>query len=79
MALNLVPQKGLVTRYTQVKYEGPHSYQSEDMANVKVLEHKEMDQQMGQKLYAPDLSMWGHKKDIPLSPGQNLYWSARIC
>ena len=37
MTLNLVPtKKGIVTRYTQVKYESPNSYQSKDMANVKV-------------------------------------------
>ena len=29
-------QKGFVTRYTHVKYEGPNSYKSKDIANVKV-------------------------------------------
>ena len=37
MTLNLVPkQKGLVTSYTHVKYDGLKSYQSQDMADVKV-------------------------------------------
>ena len=27
-----------------------------------------MDRQTGQKLYAPDLSMWGHKKIYPCQP-----------
>ena len=42
-------QKGLVTRYTHVKFEGLDSYQSIDMTNVKVF----ADKQTGQKLYAP--------------------------
>ena len=49
MTLNLVATKGLVTRYTYVKYESPNSYQSKDMANVKVF----ADKHTGQKLYAP--------------------------
>ena len=43
MTLNLVPTEGLVTRYTHVKYEGRKSYQSKDMANVKVFADKQMD------------------------------------
>ena len=29
------------------------------MANVKIFEDKQTDKQTGQKLYAPDLLMWG--------------------
>ena len=36
-------QKGLVTRYTQVKYDGHDCYQSKDMANVKVFADKQTD------------------------------------
>ena len=43
MTLNLVQQKGLVTKYTLEKYEGPNSYQSKDMANVKVFADIQMD------------------------------------
>ena len=54
-------KKGLVTRYTHVKYEGPNSYQSKDIANVKVFADKQTDKRIygltDQKLYAPDLSM----------------------
>ena len=46
-----------------MKYEGPNSYQSKDMANVKVFADKDTDKQTGQKAtYATDLSMWGHNK-----------------
>ena len=37
-------------------------YPSKDMANVKVFADKETNKQTGQKLYALDLSMRGHKK-----------------
>ena len=46
-------QKGLVTRYTSVKYEGPNSYQSKDMANVKVFADKETDKRTGQNYMPP--------------------------
>ena len=36
-------QKGLVTSYTHVKYEGSKTYQSEDMANVKDFANKQRD------------------------------------
>ena len=36
-----------------MKYEGPNSYQTKDVANVKVFADKQMDKWMGQKLYAP--------------------------
>ena len=45
MTLNLVPEKGLVTRFSHAKYEGPKSYQSKDMANVKVFVDKQTDTQ----------------------------------
>ena len=36
-------RKFLVTRYTYVKHKGPNSYQSKDMANVKVFADKQTD------------------------------------
>ena len=42
----LYQQKGLVTRYTRVKYEGPYAYQPKDMANEKVFADKQIDKQM---------------------------------
>jgi hypothetical protein len=41
-----------------MKYESPITCHSKDMANVKVF----ADRQTGQKLYAPDLLIRGHKK-----------------
>ena len=43
-----------------MKYEGPNSYHSKDMANVKFLL---TNKQTGQKLYARNLLMQGHKND----------------
>jgi hypothetical protein len=54
---NLVPIEGLVIRNTHMKYESPLTYHSKDMANIRVF----ADKQTGQKIYAPDLSIWGHK------------------
>ena len=67
MTLNLVP-----TMYTHVKCEGPMSYQSRDMVNVKVSADKQTDKRTGQNLYAPDLAMWGHENQIksPTNPNQ---------
>ena len=62
-------QKGLVTRYTHVKYEGPNSYQSKDISNVKVIADKQTDKRKGQ---APDLSMQGHKNML-LSEFNNIF------
>ena len=53
-----------------MKYESPITYHSKDMANVKVFADRQTDRQTdkqtdrrtGQKLYAPDLSIRGHKK-----------------
>ena len=42
-------------------FEGPNSYQSKDMANVSAFADKQTDKWTGQKLYAPDLSIQGHK------------------
>ena len=36
-------QEGHVTKYTHVEYEGTTSFQSKDMANVKVFVDKETD------------------------------------
>ena len=44
-----------------MKYEGPKSYQSKDMA--KAFADKQMDKRTGQNLYVPDLSIQGHKKN----------------
>ena len=41
-----------------MKYESPIPYHSKAMAKIKVFADKQMDRQ---KLYAPDLSMRGHK------------------
>ena len=43
MTLNLVPTEGLVIGYTHVKCEDPNSYQSKDMANVKVFADRQTD------------------------------------
>ena len=45
--------------YTNAKYEGPNSYQSKDMANVKA----QTDKRTGQKLYAPRSTNAGAYKD----------------
>ena len=45
-----------------MKYEDPNSYQSKDMANVKAFANKQTSTRTSEKLYAPDLSMWGLKK-----------------
>ena len=49
-----------------VKHESSITYLSKAMANVKVSVDKPTDRwtnKTGKKLYAPDLSMWGHKKN----------------
>jgi hypothetical protein len=38
------------------------NYHSKDMANVKVFADRQTDRQTGQKLYATDLLIRGHKK-----------------
>ena len=49
-----------------MKDEDLNAYQSKDVANVKVFADtqtdKWADKRTGQKLFAPDLSMRGHKK-----------------
>jgi hypothetical protein len=56
-----------------MKYESPITYHSKDMANVKVMANRQTDRQTdrqtnrrtdGQKLYAPDLSVRGHKNNV---------------
>ena len=61
--------KGLITRKTHMKNENPSTYCSKVMAKVKV-----DNKQTGEKLYTPDLSMRGHKKDnFCLIPCSNLF------
>jgi hypothetical protein len=48
----------LIQRNTHVKYTSPITYHSKDMANVKIFADKQTDRP---KLYAPDLSIRGHK------------------
>ena len=62
LELECYQQKGLVTKYTHVKYEGPNSYISKDTANGKVFADKQKGERTGQKLYAHDLSMRVHNK-----------------
>jgi hypothetical protein len=45
-----------------MKYESPTTCHSKDMANVKVFADRQTDGPVGQKLYAPKLSIRGHKK-----------------
>jgi hypothetical protein len=54
--------KGLVIRNTHMKYESCITYHSKDMANVKVFADRQTNRRTGQKLYAPNLSIRGHKK-----------------
>ena len=49
-----------------MKYEISITYHSKPDADVKVFVDKQTDRQTGQKLYAPNLMMWGYK---------NLNWS----
>jgi hypothetical protein len=48
-----------------MKYESPITCHSKDMADVKVFADRQIDKQTdrrtGQKLYAPDLLIRGHK------------------
>ena len=62
MTLNLVS----TGRSCHKVYSWNNCYQSKDMANIKVFADKETDRQMGQKLYAPDLSMQGHKNSCEI-------------
>jgi hypothetical protein len=47
-----------------MEYESSITYHSKDMANVKVFADRQTNRWIGQKLYAPDLSIRGHKKTI---------------
>ena len=71
MTLKLVPTERSCHKVYYVKYEGPNSYQSKDMANVKVFK----DKQTGQKLYTPSINGWGgggiKKKKKKKKEGQN--------
>jgi hypothetical protein len=57
-----IEYKGLVIRNTHMKYESPITCHSKDMANIEVFADRQTDRRTGQKLYAPDLSIRGHKK-----------------
>jgi hypothetical protein len=57
-----------------MKYESPITYHSKDMANVKVFEDRQTNRQTGQKPYAPDLSIQGHKKC-----GKLIYKQMDVC
>jgi hypothetical protein len=46
-----------------MKYESLITYHSKDMTNVKVFADRQTNRQTGQKLYALDLSIRGHKND----------------
>ena len=64
MTLNLVPTERSCHKVYHVKYEGPDSYQSKDMANVKDFADQQTDRPTdkwtGQKLSVPDLLIRGH-------------------
>jgi hypothetical protein len=61
MSKNLVPiERSCHIEHT---YETPITYHSKDMANVKVF----ADRRTGQKLYASDLSIRGHK-NLSINP-----------
>jgi hypothetical protein len=47
-----------------MKYESPITCHSKDMTNVKVFADRQTDGRTGQKLYAPDLSIQGHKNSF---------------
>jgi hypothetical protein len=59
-----------------MKYESPITKHSKDMANVKVFADRQTDRRTGQKLYAPDLSIRGHKNtdknSLLQKPRQNI-------
>jgi hypothetical protein len=44
-----------------MKRESPITYHSKDKAIVKVFADRQTNRRTGQKLYAPDLSIRGHK------------------
>jgi hypothetical protein len=44
-----------------MKHESPITYPSKHVANVKVIEDRETKRRTCQNLYAPNLSMQGHK------------------
>ena len=67
MTLNLA----LTERYTSVKYAGPKSYPSEDMANVKVFVDKQRDKRMYRQRDKQTGQQEGH--DGPVS----LHWLIR--
>ena len=63
MTLNFVPTERSCDKVILLKYEGPKSYQSKDMAYLEVFADGQTEV-MAQKLYTPDLSIRGHKKKL---------------
>ena len=72
MDLTFVPLKGLTKRLTHLKYENCITYHSKVMTNVKgfvffadkrTLTDGETGKLTGQKVYAPNLSMWFQPAD----------------
>ena len=70
MTLTFIQRKGLTSRNTNVKYENSITYHSKGMGNVTVF-FGQTDKETGQKLYACDLSMKGHK--LSRKRGLNAY------
>ena len=68
MTVTLVLQKGFTLKNIYVKYESSITYHSKAMASVK--KFLWTNKWTGQKLYAPNLSMQGHKKKIISSEGK---------
>ena len=52
-----------------MKYEGPNTYQTRDMANVKVFANKETEKRTSQKRYAPIYRCRGIKKSFETEMG----------
>jgi hypothetical protein len=61
-----------------MKYESPITYHSKDMANVKVFADRQINRRRGQKLYAPDLSILGHKKHTEFLKSISILISVRM-
>ena len=61
MTLTLVIKKGFI-RNIYVKYKTCITYNSKDVANVRVFADKQTDKRTGQKQYIPYLLMRGHKR-----------------
>ena len=83
MTLHLLPTERSCHKdwYTHVKYEGPNSYQSEDMACVKVFADKETDKQMDgrAKNYKPPIYLCGSIQILKFNARKSLkHWETLI-